>query len=104
EQHAHRGRLAGAVWTDESGERARVDLKGEIVDYDLLAVGLGKSHRPDHFNATPERRHSLCWRPRGERSMDLSKGRAALGSDQRAEKQLDARRAPRRRQGSEVVG
>jgi len=66
DQHAHRGRLAGAVWTDESGERARVDLKGEIVDDDLLAVGLGEPHRPDHFNATPKRRYSLCGRSRGQ--------------------------------------
>jgi hypothetical protein len=45
---AHRGRLAGAVGTEESGDLPGLDVEGQVVDGTHGAVLLGELRNGDH--------------------------------------------------------
>jgi hypothetical protein len=56
EDHPHRGRLAGAVRAEEAGDDAGADGEAEVVDGELLAVGLGEVGDFDHVSILQIRR------------------------------------------------
>jgi hypothetical protein len=48
EDHAHRGRLAGAIRAEKAGHDARSDHKAQVIDCDLFAVALCQMLDLDH--------------------------------------------------------
>jgi hypothetical protein len=57
EDHAHRRRFAGAVGTEETGDRPRPYGEGQVIDGESVAVAFGEVLGFDHdvHDAVPER-------------------------------------------------
>ena len=76
---AHRGRLAGAVGTEEPGHPTGLADEADVVDGGEVAVLAGEAFDIDHGSRAARLGHDLVHRPRGWRVATKVGGRARPG-------------------------